>query len=97
MSLRHHVVATFLSGARHNGMERRAAARSNEGSAAADGGMWPALGSLPPRERAAVVLSVCRGLSDEEVARALGSSVPTARTARDHGLESLESMTTDEA
>jgi DNA-directed RNA polymerase specialized sigma24 family protein len=89
--LRRHVIAVFLNRERRHGPSTGNSPgpdRPQDGDS-----VWPALRSLPPRERAAVVLLYCRGLSEEEVARALGCSVSAARTATVQGVEMLHSMT----
>ncbi len=51
--------------------------------------MWDVLQTLPPRQRAAIVLRFYEDLPDEEIATLLGCKVPTVRTAVFRGLEKL--------
>lgn len=51
--------------------------------------MWDVLLTLPPRQRAAIVLRFYEDLPDEEIAALLGCKVPTVRTAVFRGLERL--------
>ena len=51
--------------------------------------LWDVLQTLPPRQRAAIVLRFYEDLSDEEIAALLGCKVPTVRTAVFRGLEKL--------
>jgi DNA-directed RNA polymerase specialized sigma24 family protein len=92
VSLRRGVVALFLGRERRYGAEWEDGIGTGEDREAygAGDGLWPALSSLPPRERAAVVLRFCRGLSDEDAARAIGCSVPTLRSLATRGIEALE-------
>ena len=85
--LRRHLVRIFLSGARRNG---RAPELDRAGSDAREHGTWEAVLSLPARERVAVVLRYCQGVSEEEVARALRCSVPDARSTLSSGIEMLD-------
>jgi RNA polymerase sigma-70 factor (sigma-E family) len=48
-----------------------------------------ALSSLPPRQRAAVVLRVVEDLSEADVARALGCSIGTVKSLTSRGLARL--------
>jgi RNA polymerase sigma factor (sigma-70 family) len=51
--------------------------------------LWDVLLTLPPRQRAAIVLRFYEDLPDEEIASLLGCKVPTVRTAVFRGLERL--------
>ena len=51
--------------------------------------MWDVLQTLPPRQRAAIVLRFYEDLPDEQIAHALGCKVATVRTAVFRGLEKL--------
>jgi RNA polymerase sigma-70 factor (sigma-E family) len=51
--------------------------------------MWDVLLTLPPRQRAAIVLRFYEDLPDEEIAVLLGCKVATVRTAVFRGLEKL--------
>lgn len=47
------------------------------------------LQSLPPRQRAAVILRHCFALSEKDVAEALNTSIPAAKSLISRGLSSL--------
>ena len=51
--------------------------------------LWDVLLTLPPRQRAAIVLRFYEDLPDEEIAVLLGCKVGTVRTAVFRGLEKL--------
>ena len=51
--------------------------------------MWDVLQTLPPRQRAAIVLRFYEDLPDEEIAALLDCKVGTVRTAVFRGLEKL--------
>jgi RNA polymerase sigma-70 factor (sigma-E family) len=51
--------------------------------------LWDVLQTLPPRQRAAIVLRFYEDLPDEEIAALLGCKVPTVRTAVFRGLAKL--------
>jgi RNA polymerase sigma-70 factor (sigma-E family) len=51
--------------------------------------LWDVLLTLPPRQRAAIVLRFYEDLPDEEIAVLLGCKVATVRTAVFRGLEKL--------
>ena len=51
--------------------------------------LWDVLLTLPPRQRAAIVLRFYEDLPDEEIAALLGCKVATVRTAVFRGLEKL--------
>ena len=51
--------------------------------------LWDVLRTLPPRQRAAIVLRFYEDLPDEEIASLLGCQVATVRTAVFRGLEKL--------
>lgn len=51
--------------------------------------LWDVLLTLPPRQRAAIVLRFYEDLPDEEIASLLGCQVATVRTAVFRGLEKL--------
>jgi RNA polymerase sigma-70 factor (sigma-E family) len=55
-----------------------------------------ALGSLPPRQRAAVVLRHYEDLSEADVARALRCSVGTVKSQTARGLERLRTLLDDD-
>lgn len=50
------------------------------------------LRSLPPRQRAAIVLRYCEGLGDDQIADALGVRQPTVRTLVRRGLMQLRTQ-----
>jgi RNA polymerase sigma factor (sigma-70 family) len=52
-------------------------------------GMWDALGTLPPNQRAALALRFYEDYSHEQIAAALHCSVPTARSLTHRGLIAL--------
>jgi RNA polymerase sigma-70 factor (sigma-E family) len=66
------------------GGEDRALAR-----AAADSGLWAALGTLPTRQRAVLVLRYYEDQSDEQIAATLGVSRGTVRSQASRALEKL--------
>ncbi len=51
--------------------------------------LWTALGTLPPRQRSAVVLRYYEDLSESETARVLGVSVGTVKSQTARGLVKL--------
>ncbi len=51
--------------------------------------LWQALASLPPRQRAAVVLRYYEDLPEQRVAEILGCSVPAARSLVFRAMETL--------
>ena len=51
--------------------------------------LWDVLQTLPPRQRAAIVLRFYEDLPDDEIALVLGCRVGTVRTAVFRGLEKL--------
>ncbi len=55
----------------------------------ARGAMWQALGALPTRQRAVLVLRYYEDCSDEEIARVLGTSRATVRSQAHRGLKTL--------
>jgi RNA polymerase sigma factor (sigma-70 family) len=60
--------------------------------ALADGDLWRAVGSLPPRQRAAVLLRCAGDLSHRQVASALGCSEDAARRSAHEGLKKLREV-----
>jgi len=54
-----------------------------------DDAMWQRLGTLPPRQRAVLVLRYYEGLSDPEIASVLSISSATVRTHASHALAAL--------
>jgi RNA polymerase sigma factor (sigma-70 family) len=55
----------------------------------ADGAVWAAVASLPPKQRAAVTLRFASDLPHEEIADALGCSPEAARRSLHEGLKRL--------
>ena len=51
--------------------------------------LWPHIQSLPPRQRAVIVLRYYEGLSEREIAEALGCSPGTVKSSAHHALRSL--------
>jgi RNA polymerase sigma-70 factor (sigma-E family) len=66
-------------------------AYSDDGFGRADGddGLWEALGELPHRQRAVLVLRYYESLSDEEIAEVLGISRGTVRSQASRALDKL--------
>lgn len=58
--------------------------------------VWRAIGQLPPRQRAAVVLRYHEDLSEAEAAQVLGCSVGTVKSQTSRGLQKLESLLADD-
>ena len=54
--------------------------------------LWRALGSLPPRQRAALVLRYYEDLSERDAAEALGCSVAAVKSLVSRGSESLRDL-----
>ncbi|KAB2348410.1 SigE family RNA polymerase sigma factor [Actinomadura rudentiformis] len=63
--------------------------RSYEDPAPLDDALWQALGTLPRRQRAVLVLRYYESLPDEEIASYLGISRVTVRSQASRGLEKL--------
>jgi RNA polymerase sigma factor (sigma-70 family) len=57
-----------------------------------DGTLWSAVGSLPPRQRAAVLLRCAGDLSHHQVGAALGCSEEAARRSFHEGLKKLREV-----
>jgi RNA polymerase sigma factor (sigma-70 family) len=89
--LRRSVVTVFLLRERRAELEQ-VEPGTDEAATEAPSAVWAAVLSLPPRERAAVVLRHCRGLSDEEVGESLRCGVRTARATVARGLAMLEDL-----
>jgi RNA polymerase sigma factor (sigma-70 family) len=90
--LQRSVVAVFLLRERRANLEpadANEADRSTEEASRRDG-LWLALLELPPRERAAVVLRHCRGLSDEQVGKVMRCSTRVARAIVARSLSLLD-------
>ena len=87
--LRTAVVNACRSWGRRQSMERlRQPAPAGPTELVADE-LWDVLQTLPPRQRAAIVLRFYEDLPDNEIAALLGCRVPTVRTAVFRGLEKL--------
>jgi DNA-directed RNA polymerase specialized sigma24 family protein len=86
-SLRRRVVALLLSRERRD-VVSNGHLDGGTGYGMGDG-IWGALMSLPARERVAVVLRYCWDLAEEDIAHALGCSLPAARAALSRGRELL--------
>jgi RNA polymerase sigma factor (sigma-70 family) len=56
---------------------------------APDGGIWAAVGGLPPKQRAAVTLRYASDLPHAEIAEALGCTPEAARRSLHEGLKRL--------
>ena len=54
-----------------------------------DGGLWRALGGLPRKQRAVLVLRYYESLSDQEIAEVLGISRGTVRSQASRALDKL--------
>jgi RNA polymerase sigma-70 factor (sigma-E family) len=61
-----------------------------------DDQMWALVATLPPRQRAVVVLSYYEDLSDGQVAEALGCSTGTVKSQRAKALRSLRARIEEE-
>jgi DNA-directed RNA polymerase specialized sigma24 family protein len=61
-----------------------------------DPGLWEAVGKLPPKQRAAIVLRFVSDLPFRDVGRILGSSEAAARQSVREGLAKLRMEYTDE-
>lgn len=85
VALRRHLVRIFLSSARHGALEPDGSDANPE-----EDGPWRSVLSLPVRERVAAILRFGRGLSEEDVAHALGCSLADARSALSRSIERLE-------
>jgi RNA polymerase sigma-70 factor (sigma-E family) len=59
-----------------------------------DTGMWLALRTLPPRQRAVLVLRYYDGLGDEQIAERLKIAAVTVRTQASRGLKTLRERVT---
>ena len=53
--------------------------------------LWAAVASLPPRERAAVVLRYCAGMTEPEIAGVLGVAAGTVSSTLNHARARLRS------
>ncbi len=51
--------------------------------------LWPHVASLPPRQRAVIVLRYYEQLSEREIAEALGCSAGNVKSTAHHALQSL--------
>ena len=87
--LRTTVVNRCRSWGRRRSLERRRPPAPPEPSELVADELWDVLLTLPPRQRAAIVLRFYEDLPDEEIAGLLGCKVGTVRTAVFRGLEKL--------
>lgn len=87
--LRTTVVNACRSWGRRQTLERLRRPAPAEASTLVADEMWDVLQTLPPRQRAAIVLRFYEDLPDEEIAALLGCKVATVRTAVFRGLEKL--------
>jgi RNA polymerase sigma factor (sigma-70 family) len=62
---------------------------ATEDGIALDGGVWTAVGALPPKQRAAVALRYACDLPHAEIAAALGCSPAAARRSLHEGMKRL--------
>lgn len=99
--LRRTVVNLCASHFRHRrveraALERQAAEATDPGIEELDLGLREelrqALRRLPVRQRTAIVLHYYEDLSEDQLARAMGCSVPAARSLVSHGMASLRSL-----
>lgn len=87
--LRTSVVNACRSWGRRRSLELHRAPPKPEPSLMVADELWDVMLTLPPRQRAAIVLRFYEDLPDEEIARLLGCKVATVRTAVFRGLEKL--------
>ena len=87
--LRASVVNACRSWGRRRSLERLRTPRPPEPGGLVADEMWDVLLTLPPRQRAAIVLRFYEDRPDEEIAVLLGCKVATVRTAVFRGLEKL--------
>ena len=87
--LRTSVVNACRSWGRRQALERLRKPSPPEATTIVADEMWDVLQTLPPRQRAAIVLRFYEDLPDEEIAVLLGCKVATVRTAVFRGLEKL--------
>jgi RNA polymerase sigma-70 factor (sigma-E family) len=59
--------------------------------------LWDALGKLPYRQRAAIVLRIYEDLSEEQTARVLGCAVGTVKSSLSRGLQQMREEMNDGA
>ncbi|GAB2745583.1 SigE family RNA polymerase sigma factor [Nocardioides pakistanensis] len=57
--------------------------------------LWPHVRSLPPRQRAVIVLRYYEGLSEQEIAEALDCSRGNVKSTAHHALKSLRAALAD--
>jgi RNA polymerase sigma-70 factor (sigma-E family) len=102
--LRQAIVNLHTSGLRHRYVERawmrREAARLAPVTAslpdvASREDLWRALGTLPPRQRAALVLRYYEDLSEHDTADVLGCSVAAVKSLVARGSEALRTLITE--
>ncbi|MGH3383540.1 MAG: RNA polymerase sigma factor [Nocardioidaceae bacterium] len=54
--------------------------------------LWPHVQSLPPRQRAVIVLRFYEDLSEQEIAEALGCSRGNVKSTAHHALKALRAV-----
>jgi len=87
--LRTTVVNACRTWGRRKVVELRHQPRPRDAVADAPDEMWDVLLTLPPRQRAAIVLRFYEDLPDDDIARVLGCRPATVRTALFRGLAKL--------
>ena len=87
--LRTSVVNACRSWGRRRSLEQVRQPRPAEPTTLEADELWDVLQTLPPRQRAAIVLRFYEDLPDDEIAQLLGCRVATVRTAVFRGLEKL--------
>ncbi len=99
--LRRAIVNLHTSGLRRGRLEREwvqreghrvATAASSQSDVGARADLWSALGTLPPRQRAALVLRYYEDLSERETAEALGCTLPAVKSLVARGSDALRAQ-----
>jgi len=89
LTIAHNKAIDHLRRNREVAAEVEDTATTGDHAAAADGAIWSAVASLPPRQRAAVALRYIGDLSHREIAAAIGCSEEASRRSLHDGLETL--------